>query len=129
MRPASGLSPLDAMFLQVESDRTPMHMVSIAFFEAGPLLDERGDLRIEDLRQLISSRLELVPKLRQIARPAALIEAPRVWRDEPAFDITNHVTDRPLSAPGTEAELPQAVCRSGLHAPDSGAALMGADLR
>ena len=55
MRLASGLSPLDAMFLQIESDRTPMHMVSIAFFEAGPLLDDRGDLRIEDLRQLISS--------------------------------------------------------------------------
>ena len=105
MRPAFGLSPLDAMFLQVESDRTPMHMVSIAFFEAGPLLDERGDLRIEDLRQLISFRLELVPKLRQIARPAALIEAPPVWRDDPAFDIAHHVTERPLSAPGTEAEL------------------------
>ena len=105
MRAATGLSPLDTMFLQVESDRTPMHMVSIAFFEAEPLLDERGDLRIEDLRQLIASRLELVPKLRQMARPGALMEAPPVWCDDPAFDIAHHVTKRRLSAPGAEAEL------------------------
>ncbi len=105
MRVAAGLSPLDTMFLQVESDRTPMHMVSIGFFEAEPLLDERGDLRIGELRRLISSRLALVPKLRQIARPGAFIEAPPVWCDDPAFDIANHVTKRRLSAPGTEAEF------------------------
>ena len=105
VRPTAGLSPLDTMLLQVESDRTPMTMVSIAFFEALPLLDERGDLRIGDLRQLIASRLELVPKLRQIARPSALIEAPPVWSDDLAFDIANHVTRRRLSAPGTEAEF------------------------
>ena len=105
MRSTAGLSPLDTVLLQVESDRTPMNMVSIAFFEAEPLLDERGDLRLEDLRQLIASRLELVPKLRQIARPGALIEAPPVWCDDHAFDIANHVTRRRLSAPGTEARL------------------------
>ncbi len=105
MRPALGLSPLDAMFLQIESDRTPMHMVSIAFFEAGPLLDDRGELRIETLRRLISSRLELVPKLRQVARPGALIEAPPAWCDQPDFDIANHVTRRRLSTPGTDAQF------------------------
>ena len=102
MSQAVALSPLDAMFLQVESDRTPMHMVSIALFEAKPLLDENGNLRIEDLRRLIGSRLEMVPKLRQVARPGVLIEAPPVWCDDPAFDIANHVTRRRLSAPGCE---------------------------
>ena len=105
VRADAGLSPLDTMFLQVESDRTPMHMVSIAFFESQPLLDERCDLRIEDLRRLISSRLALIPKLRQIARPGTLVEAPPVWCDDPTFDITNHVTKRRLSAPGTDTEL------------------------
>ncbi len=105
MTPGAELSPLDAMFLRVESDRTPMHMVSIALFEAEPLLDEHGVLRLQDLRQLISSRLELVPKLRQIARPGTLVEAPPVWCDDPTFDIAHHVTRRRLSAPGTEAQF------------------------
>lgn len=105
MSPTQVLSPLDSIFLKVESDRTPMHMVSIAFFEAGPLLDERGALRIRGLRRLISSRLELIPKLRQVARPAALREAPPTWVDQPNFDIANHVTERRLPAPGTNEQL------------------------
>ncbi len=105
MSQAAALSPLDAMFLQVESDRTPMHMVSIAFFEKKSLLDENGNLRIEDLRRLISSRLEMVPKLRQVARPSALIEAPPVWCDDPEFVISNHVTRRRLAPPGSNAGL------------------------
>ncbi len=105
MSPASKLSSLDSILFKAESDRTPMHMVSIAFFEAGPLLDERGRLRIEDLRRLISSRLVLIPKLRQVARPAALKEAPPSWADQPNFDIANHVTRRRLPAPGTDEQF------------------------
>ena len=48
------LSPLDAVFLHVESERTPMHMASVAIFEAGPLQDATGELRIGDIRRLIS---------------------------------------------------------------------------
>jgi WS/DGAT/MGAT family acyltransferase len=113
---SSPLSPLESIFLKIESERTPMHMVSIAFFEAGPLLDERGQLRIEDLQGLISSRLSLVPKLRQIARPGALSEAPPAWSDDPAFDIANHVARRRLCGPGTTAQLLE-LCAEVVSAP------------
>src|SRR6516164_8090012 len=53
------LSPFEAVFLHIESVRTPMHMASLALFEGGPLTDEHGNLRMDDIRQLISSRFEL----------------------------------------------------------------------
>ncbi len=82
-----------------------MHMASVAILEAGPLEDENGRLRIDDLRALISSRMDLVPKLRQRARPGLMHEAPPIWSDDPTFDISEHVRCRQLPAPGTEEEL------------------------
>jgi diacylglycerol O-acyltransferase / wax synthase len=99
------LSPLEAVFLHIETERTPMHMASLALFEAGPLTDERGNLRLDDIRRLISSRLHLVPKLRQRPRPGLLGQAPLRWQDDPAFDIANHVVERGVPEPGTEAQL------------------------
>jgi hypothetical protein len=100
-----GLSPLDAAFLHAESARTPMHLASVAVFEAGPLQDDDGNLRIDDLRRLISRRLDLVPKLRRRPRPGLLGEAPPRWDDDPGFDIANHVVERRVSAPGSERQL------------------------
>jgi WS/DGAT/MGAT family acyltransferase len=110
------LSPLDAAFLYVESDRTPMHMATVALFEAGPLEDENGKVRIDELRRLISSRLDLVPKLRQKAHPGLMHEAPPVWMDDPTFDISQHVRCCRLAEPGTEQELGR-LCGEILAAP------------
>jgi len=85
-----------------------MHMGSIAIFEGAPLLDEDGALRLDDLRALIASRLALVPKLRQYPVPGFLGQAPPTWADDAAFDITQHVRQRQLPAPGTEAQLREA---------------------
>jgi diacylglycerol O-acyltransferase / wax synthase len=99
------LSPLESAFLHAEADGIPMHMASIGIFEDGALLDASGELRIDELRRLISSRLHLVPKLRQRARPGLLREAPPTWNDDPDFDIAAHVRHERLPAPGTEAQL------------------------
>ena len=105
MTRATALTPLDASFLHVESERTPMHMASIGIFEGRPLCDAEGNLRIDDVRRLIAGRLELVPKLRQRAVKGLLGEAPPVWLDDPDFEISEHVRVRRLPRPGTEAEL------------------------
>lgn len=105
MGPERTLSALDAVFLHIEAAGTPMHMASIGIFEGGPLQDANGQLRLSDLRHLISSRLHLVPKLRQRPRPGLLREAAPTWIDDPTFDIENHVREEHLRAPGTEAEL------------------------
>ena len=103
--PTPALSPLEAVFLHIETERTPMHMASLALFEAGPLTNERGNLQLDDIRRLISSRLHLVPKLRRRPRAGLLGQAPLRWQDDPAFDIANHVVERRVPEPGTEAEL------------------------
>src|SRR5579871_5416293 len=105
MEVAEALSPLDSAFLHAEGDGIPMHMASIGIFEGRQLEDENGELRIEDLRRLIASRLHLVPKLRQRARSGLLGEAPPTWSDDAAFDIAAHVRQQRLPAPGTEAQL------------------------
>jgi diacylglycerol O-acyltransferase len=110
------LSVLDAVFLHVESERTPMHMASVGLFEGAPLRDAEGAFRIEDARRLIASRLKLVPKLRQVAARGLLGEAPPTWVDDPAFDIADHVRIRHLPSSGTELELRQ-LCAELLSEP------------
>jgi len=82
-----------------------MHMASVGIFEDGPLYDDEGKFRIDDVRRLISSRLTLVPKLRQRPSPGLLGEAPPVWLDDQDFDIAAHVLVCRLRAPGTEDEF------------------------
>ena len=116
MSTAEALSPLDSAFLHAEDDGIPMHMASIGIFEGRELEDADGELRLEDLRRLISSRLHLVPKLRQRACPGLLREAPPTWNDDPDFDIRAHVRQERLPAPGTEAQL-LALCGELLGTP------------
>lgn len=99
------LAPIDSMFLKLEEGGYPMHMASIALFEGTPLRDGQGELRLNDLRALIASRLPLVPKLRQLPIPGVLPEAPPAWEDDVNFDIANHVIQRSVRPPGTEADL------------------------
>ena len=99
------LAPLDSVFLQLEDERIPMHRGSIAIFEGKALRDAEGELRLAELRELIASRLSLVPKLRQLPKAAVLHEAPLVWTDDPCFDVANHVVLRRLRSPGSESQL------------------------
>lgn len=105
MTPRVALTPLDAAFLHVESERTPMHIASVGIFEGGPLYDAGGSVRIEDIRRVIAGRLDLVPKLRQRPSQGLLGEAPPVWLDDPDFEISQHVRICRLPPPGTEVEL------------------------
>ena len=99
------LTPLDASFLAMESDHTPMHMGSIGIFEGGPLHDAHGCLRLGEVRAEVESRLHLVPKLRKRVRLPRLGESAPVWVDDPDFDITEHVHQAALPEPGDEAQL------------------------
>ncbi len=103
--PGETLTPLDASFLYMESDHTPMHMGFIGVFESGPLHDANGRLRLDDVRAEVESRLPLVPKLRQRVRFPLVGESAPVWVDDEEFDITNHVHQAALPDPGDEAQL------------------------
>ena len=85
------LTALDASFLHIERDGLPVHVASVATFEDAPLLDEDGQLRLDELRAQVVARLHALPRLRRrlawtpfgIARPC--------WVDDPDFDIARHV--------------------------------------
>ena len=85
------LTALDTYFLHADRPGLPMLVGSVAFFEAAPLLDGHGRLRLEALRASVTDRLDSLPRLRRklawtpggIARPC--------WVDDECFDVTAHV--------------------------------------
>jgi WS/DGAT/MGAT family acyltransferase len=99
------LTALDASFVWFERTETPIHVGAVATFEAAPLLDAHGHLRLADLRDRIGARLDALPRLRKRLAPVPLdIDRPR-WVDDPDFDIANHVAEVRLRPPGDEAAL------------------------
>jgi WS/DGAT/MGAT family acyltransferase len=98
------LSAQDASFLHLESERTPMHVGSLAIFEGGPFFED-GRFRIEDVRRTIASRLHLVPRFRMKLMEVPLGQGRPVWVDDEDFDIGYHVRLTALPAPGSEEQL------------------------
>jgi WS/DGAT/MGAT family acyltransferase len=94
MEPISGL---DATFLYAETPNSPMHVGSVAVIE--------GSLKFEDFRQVIQSRLHLVPKFRQrLVQVPFNIDYP-YWADDPNFDLDMHLHHIALPQPGGWKEL------------------------
>ncbi|GAA4331864.1 wax ester/triacylglycerol synthase family O-acyltransferase [Klenkia terrae] len=100
------LTSLDASFLYLEDADTPMHVAGFLVLES-----PRGGLDHEDLVDLVSSRLVLVPRFRQkvVEVPGHL--ANPAWIDDPDFDVTYHVRRSALPRPGTEEQLLDLVAR------------------
>lgn len=85
------LTALDAAFLHIEREGLPIHVASVATFEAGPLLDDGGHLRLDELRAQVGARLDALPRLRRrVAWPPLGVARP-CWVDDPDFDVANHV--------------------------------------
>lgn len=97
------LTTLEASYLWFEEQGRPIHVGGVATFEAGPLLDQQGDLRIRAIERHVSERLAQVPRLRQrIATHPWDLDRPR-WVDDPDFDLANHVRTVRAPEPGDEA--------------------------
>lgn len=99
------LSAVDATYLAVELPRAPLHVASLATFDAGPLLDSDGRLRLDDIRQHVMSRLGLLPRLRQRLATVPFGIGRPVWIDDDRFDISNHIDAVDLPVPGDEETL------------------------
>jgi WS/DGAT/MGAT family acyltransferase len=98
------LSPLDVSFLHVEDDVSHMHIASVAIFE-GP------SPAFADVVTMVESKLELVPRYRQIVKSVPFELGRPVWVDDPHFHIEYHLRHTALPAPGGEDELRQLVGR------------------
>jgi len=102
---ADRLTALDQAFLQMERPGLPMHVASVGIFEAGPLLDDRGALRLDDVVAHLEARAGLLPRLRQrVWEPPGDI-GHASWVDDEDFDMRRHVDVVAVPAPGDEEAL------------------------
>jgi WS/DGAT/MGAT family acyltransferase len=80
-------------------------MGAVVLLDGAPLLDSRGGVRLEVVRQHVESRLHLVPRFRQcLYRPRRGLGWP-LWVDAPHFDIADHVRVHFLGPATDEADL------------------------
>jgi WS/DGAT/MGAT family acyltransferase len=95
---------MDAMFLEIEGESTPMHIGSVSVFEAGPLLRAAGGLDLERILAAAEAQLHRSPRLRQKLATIPLYDRP-VWIDDPGFDLLYHIRHTALPHPGDERQL------------------------
>ena len=102
------LSALDALFLQLETPETPMHVGSLMLLE--PPRGRRRDA-YPAIRRHLASRMHLAPVFsRKLAFLPADIAGP-AWLHAGEVDLDYHVRRMRLPRPGSEAQLDAAVAR------------------
>ena len=98
------LTVLDELFIHLEGPDTHMHVGGITLFE--------GDAPdYDDVLQMISRRLQYVPRFRQKLAPVPFGLGRPVWVDDPHFNLEYHVRHTALPAPGSRAKLNSLVAR------------------
>lgn len=103
------LSGMDATFLYMETDETPMHISSLAVCE--PAKD--GENPYEALKSQIVERLHEIPSFhRKLMQTPLYIDHP-VWVSAEEVDLEYHIKHASLPAPGNVEQL--RVLVQGLH--------------
>jgi diacylglycerol O-acyltransferase len=102
---AEHLSPLDAMFVELEQadDSAHMHIGAVTVFDPPP---GGANPTLAELCDRLDGRLDLLPRFRQrlsSARTGGLSWP--TWEPDPHFDIRDHLRHATLPAPGGDAEL------------------------
>ncbi len=85
------VSGYDAAFLYAESATSPMHVATLNIVE--------GSLKYEDFKEIIASKLHLIPKFRQrLLKVPMNLDYP-YWVDDPNFDLDLHLNRMKLPDP------------------------------
>ena len=92
------LKVLDAEFLHMEDDCTPMHIACLCIFE-GPVPSR------DEVARLMTAKLALIPRYRKRLRFLPLEIGRPVWVDDGHFDLGYHVRRTALPAPGDDDAL------------------------
>ncbi len=91
------MSGLDAAFLYLETPSTPMHVGGLSIMD--------GSLTFEGFRELMASRIHLVPVLtRRLVDVPFGLDKP-YWMDDPDFNLDWHIHHSALPAPGDWNQL------------------------
>lgn len=103
--PVDRLTVQDLGMLWPDDFGWPQDIGVIAVLDGTALLDTAGRVRTERVRDAITSRLHLVPRLRQVVhRPRPGLGRP-LWADAPSFSVADHVHVLPLPAPADDEPL------------------------
>ena len=87
----------------------PQDIGALAVLDGNNLLDPDGRFRIEAVTEMVTGRLHLVPRFRQLLYlPPRRLGGP-LWVDSPTFNVGDHIQVVPLASPGDEAQLLAAV--------------------
>src|SRR3954454_21784111 len=104
------MSPVDSIFLMVETREHPMHVGGLQLFVPPDGADAT------DMREIFGRMIgadDVRPLFRRRARRSIASAGLWAWGDDPAFDIEHHVTHTALPQPGRVLDL-LAIC-SRLH--------------
>jgi WS/DGAT/MGAT family acyltransferase len=99
------LSALDLINFAVEAPDTPMHLGALAVLDGGPLYDDRGRLRLAQIRAEIDRRFAGVPQLRGLVHHPGPLAGRPVWANDPAFQIDRQVDAVALPPPADEPAM------------------------
>jgi diacylglycerol O-acyltransferase len=91
------LSGIDAAFLYLERKEIPLNIACVALFD--------GPIPFPEFVANIDSKLDLIPRYRQVAVPPPFNLGYPTWEYYPKFDIKHHIFPVRLDTPGGEAEL------------------------
>lgn len=96
------LSGLDASLLYSETPTAHMHVMGTLVLDpTGP----DSNFSYERFRDILASRLPLIPQFRRRLVPAPLgIDHP-MWMEDPDFDLDDHLLHAAIPSPGGTAEL------------------------
>ncbi|WP_286816575.1 WS/DGAT/MGAT family O-acyltransferase [Marinobacter sp. UBA3607] len=96
------LSELDASFLYLESETTPMHIGGVYLFDASDL---QYPLAFSTFVAYLRSRLHVVPLFRQKLKEIPLRLGRPYWIDDPDFSIERHLAYVNLGEHGKQSSL------------------------
>jgi diacylglycerol O-acyltransferase len=91
------LSGIDAAFLYLERKEIPLNIACVAVFD--------GPIPFREFVANIDSKLDLIPRYRQIPVPPPFNLGYPTWEYDPHFDIKRHIFHVNLDAPGGETQL------------------------
>ncbi len=95
-QPSNSFSWGDALFLYIERPGQPLSIACVSIFD--------GPVSLKNLRDLVESKLPLIPRYRQhVVFPPFNIGLPS-WQFDPKFDIRDHTRQVTLRR-GTESKL------------------------
>lgn len=82
-----------------------MHVGALSVFDGEAFFDATGRFRLAAVRDLVASRLHLIPRFRKRLMGVPFDQGRPIWVDDPSFEIAYHVRLTALPAPGTREQL------------------------